>query len=86
MNPPRWQDSGKDPDYRFSLANERTFPAWIRTALAILAGALLLHQLAGTGHALSLRLRGLVSSGRTRRGSFITLPSKLKSQMQIGGC
>lgn len=28
---------GKDPDYRFSLANERTFLAWIRTALAFLA-------------------------------------------------
>jgi len=26
------------PDYRFSLANERTFLAWVRTALALLAG------------------------------------------------
>lgn len=25
-------------DYRFSLANERTFLAWIRTSLALLAG------------------------------------------------
>jgi inner membrane protein YidH len=25
------------PDYRFSLANERTFLAWVRTALALLA-------------------------------------------------
>lgn len=24
---------GEAPDYRFSLANERTFLAWIRTAL-----------------------------------------------------
>lgn len=31
---------GKDPDYRFSLANERTFLAWIRTALALSAGGL----------------------------------------------
>jgi putative membrane protein len=32
-------DSGLDPhpDYRFSLANERTFLAWVRTALALLA-------------------------------------------------
>ena len=29
---------GEDPDYRFSLANERTFLAYIRTALALLAG------------------------------------------------
>jgi len=27
-------------DYRFSLANERTFLAWIRTALALLAGGI----------------------------------------------
>jgi len=31
---------GKDPDYRFSLANERTFLSWIRTALALAAGGL----------------------------------------------
>jgi putative membrane protein len=31
---------GHDPDYRFSLANERTFLAWIRTALALVAGGL----------------------------------------------
>lgn len=29
---------GDDPDYRFSLANERTFLAWVRTSLAMLAG------------------------------------------------
>jgi putative membrane protein len=38
------QDEGHEPDYRFTLANERTFLAWIRTALAVLAGAVLLHQ------------------------------------------
>ena len=32
------RDVGEDPDYRFTLANERTFLAWIRTALALLAG------------------------------------------------
>ncbi len=31
---------GADPDYRFSFANERTFLAWIRTALALVAGGL----------------------------------------------
>lgn len=31
---------GEDPDFRFSLANERTFLAWIRTALAFLATAI----------------------------------------------
>ena len=28
----------REMDYRFSLANERTFLAWIRTALALVAG------------------------------------------------
>ena len=28
---------GTDPDPRFSLANERTYLAWIRTSLALLA-------------------------------------------------
>jgi putative membrane protein len=31
---------GDEPDYRFTLANERTFLAWIRTALALAAGGL----------------------------------------------
>ncbi|MBG5919688.1 YidH family protein [Providencia stuartii] len=40
-----WKNIGKTPDYRFSLANERTFLAWIRTALALLAGAIAIEQL-----------------------------------------
>lgn len=32
--------TGEDPDYRFTLANERTFLAWVRTALALAAGGL----------------------------------------------
>ncbi|MET7471909.1 YidH family protein [Micromonospora sp. NPDC005686] len=31
---------GTAPDYRFSLANERTFLAWLRTGLALVAGGL----------------------------------------------
>ena len=34
-----------EPDYRFTLANERTFLAWIRTALALLAGSVVIVQL-----------------------------------------
>ncbi|PPB48183.1 hypothetical protein C4K88_14520 [Arthrobacter pityocampae] len=33
---------GTEPDPRFTLANERTFLAWIRTALALLAGGVAL--------------------------------------------
>lgn len=41
-----WTIQGKNPDYRFSLANERTFLAWIRTSLAILLGSIALEQFA----------------------------------------
>ena len=44
MREPAWRREGEEPDYRFSLANERTFLAWIRTALALLAGGVLLDQ------------------------------------------
>ncbi|MBP2437500.1 YidH family protein [Microbacterium amylolyticum] len=37
---------GDEPDPRFSLANERTFLAWLRTALAMFAGAFALEALA----------------------------------------
>ena len=34
---------GDEPDARFTLANERTFLAWVRTALAMLAGSVAVH-------------------------------------------
>ena len=43
---PRWvYGVGTEPDARFSLANERTFLAWIRTSLALLAGGVALEAL-----------------------------------------
>ena len=44
----RWRvaaDDGDEPDYRFTLANERTFLAWVRTALGLLAGGVAVRQL-----------------------------------------
>ncbi|UPR30253.1 DUF202 domain-containing protein [Vibrio crassostreae] len=40
-----WRTQGEAPDYRFSLANERTYLAWVRTALALLAGAVAIDHL-----------------------------------------
>jgi putative membrane protein len=43
---PRWVYSrGADPDARFTLANERTFLAWIRTSLALIAGGVAVEAL-----------------------------------------
>jgi putative membrane protein len=41
-NLPSWRRTGSDPDYRFTLANERTFLAWLRTLLALIAGGTML--------------------------------------------
>jgi len=38
-------DSAEELDYRFTFANERTFLAWQRTALGLLAAAVALVQL-----------------------------------------
>ena len=44
--PPRViREAGEDPDARFSMANERTFLAWVRTSLALLAGGVAVIQL-----------------------------------------
>ena len=51
-----------EPDYRFTLANERTFLAWQRTALGLLAAAVAVIQLvpelsiAGARHVLGIVL------------------------------
>ncbi|WP_280362310.1 YidH family protein [Nocardia wallacei] len=45
----------EDLDYRFTLANERTFLAWIRTALGLLAGGVAVHTLAQPFHHVGLR-------------------------------
>jgi putative membrane protein len=56
-----------EPDYRFTLANERTFLAWQRTALGLLAAAVAVVQLVpeltipGARHALGLLLAVLAT-------------------------
>lgn len=68
-------DVGDDPDYRFTLANERTYLAWVRTALALMAGGVAVVQfvpsfgLTGARHGLGLTLialGGVVAGGAFR--------------------
>jgi putative membrane protein len=53
---PPLRSVGTDPDYRFTLANERTFLAWLRTGLALLAGAVALASLVHDFGPQSLRI------------------------------
>ncbi|GAB2693695.1 YidH family protein [Thalassiella azotivora] len=60
MQSPRgWLDrllaEGDDPDPRFTMANERTFLAWIRTSLALVAGGIGLEAFAGDALPVALR-------------------------------
>lgn len=54
-----------EPDHRFTLANERTFLAWLRTALALMAAGVAVVQLvpefglAGARHVVGVVLAGL---------------------------
>ena len=54
--PARVYAEGEEPDYRFSLANERTFLAWLRTALALIAAGVAVDVL-------DLDVPGAVSGG-----------------------
>ena len=62
--PSRVYGVGNEPDPRFTLANERTFLAWIRTALALIAAGVALQSFnvpmhAGLRMAASIVLLGL---------------------------
>ena len=66
LQPPRrtWAErllgAGEAPDPRFTLANERTFLAWIRTSLALLGGGIAIEALGA--QAFEPRLRMVMAS------------------------
>ena len=69
--PEEIRDVGDTPDYRFSLANERTFLAWLRTALALIGGGFAVDQFLPhlswawrTGLSLALLAAGVLCSLR----------------------
>ncbi|WP_084102489.1 YidH family protein [Demequina sp. NBRC 110051] len=61
---------GREPDVRFSFANERTYLAWMRTALALMAAGVALEALAVNLHP-GLRL----SAALVLIGAGLVLPS-----------
>jgi putative membrane protein len=68
-------DEGVEPDYRFTLANERTFLAWIRTSLGLLAGGVAVRQLVEpfeiSGGRTALGLLAIAASAVLAAGGYL---------------
>ncbi|GAB2642905.1 hypothetical protein GCM10027169_08660 [Gordonia jinhuaensis] len=58
------EEDRQEPDYRFTLANERTFLAWLRTGLALLAAAVAVVEYVSTisSSALSHVIGGMLAA------------------------
>ena len=83
------EPSGREePDYRFTLANERTFLAWIRTALALIAGGIAVVQfvpsfgIPGVRHGLSL---ALTAGGGVLAALAVRRWQRVQAAMRRGG-
>ncbi|MEK9810400.1 MAG: DUF202 domain-containing protein [Candidatus Nanopelagicales bacterium] len=61
----------REVDYRFILANERTFLAWMRTALGLVAGGVALDQFVAV--ASTSRLIGLLAIGIIVLGAMVAV-------------
>jgi putative membrane protein len=76
-----------EPDYRFTLANERTFLAWIRTSHALLIGGVALVQILprfsvhGVRHVLSVLI---VAGGGTLAGLAVRRWQRIQQAMRQG--
>ncbi|CAM05545.1 putative membrane protein [Saccharopolyspora erythraea NRRL 2338] len=59
--PRRLYEVGSEPDPRFTLANERTFLAWIRTSLALMAAGVGVEALNAVTHETGSPLRTVLA-------------------------
>lgn len=82
---PPLHEVGEAPDYRFTLANERTFLAWVRTALAMMAAGVAVVQFVPgldlVRHALGLLL---ISLGGLLAGASYTQWARNERAMRLG--
>jgi putative membrane protein len=66
---------GQEPDYRFTLANERTFLAWIRTSLGLLAGGIAVGELVSEFEIgwmrTAISIAAITASGIVAVGAFL---------------
>lgn len=85
--PRRVYGVGRDPEPRDSLANERTFLAWVRTSLALVAGAVAVSSPAlGFPAAARLLLSlGLVVVAATAMGVGWNRWTRTEISMRTGG-
>jgi putative membrane protein len=83
--PRRVYTAGGEPDPRFSLANERTFLAWVRTSLALVAGGVGL-GVAVDGHTVLRRVLAcvLVSAGAVLAASAWRRWAAIERAMRTG--
>lgn len=68
------RELGHEPDYRFTLANERTFLAWMRTALALIGGGLAVFQI----------LASLAPGARQALGSLLIVLGTVLAVLAFG--
>ena len=58
-----------EPDIRFSLANERTFLAWVRTAIGLIAAGVAIFHLIGDSWPNTVLSLVLIASGALAAGA-----------------
>ena len=78
---------GEEPDHRFSLANERTFLAWIRTSLGLIGGGVAVEAFGVAPPrtcAASLASCWWRSGGRLRCGGLAAMGSDRASTARAG--